>query len=102
MDMVAVKLLIPEDPEELALNLNGKKRKLNQKDFNQALVNAHIPEKAIKNLWKRVEKDMQNWSGLINHSFLSNDLKTAYLELINLKADQIELDLKTNENGIKP
>lgn len=101
-DMVAVKLLIPEDPDELALNLNGKKRKLNQKDFNQAMVNAHIPEKAIKNLWKRIEKGMQNWSKLINHSFLSNDLKTAYLELIKLKADQIELDLKTNENGIKP
>src|SRR5690606_11215128 len=52
-DIVAVKLLIPEDPEELALNLNGKKRKLKRKDFNEAMAKVHIPEKAIENLWNR-------------------------------------------------
>ena len=36
-DMVAVELLIPEDQEELALNLNEKKRKLKWSDFNEAM-----------------------------------------------------------------
>jgi serine/threonine-protein kinase HipA len=30
-DMVAVKLLIPDDAEELALNLNGKKESLKER-----------------------------------------------------------------------
>ncbi len=89
-DMVAVKLVIPDDPEELALNLNGKKRKLKRKDFNEAMSKSQIPEKAIENLWNRIEKGMQNWPQLINDSFLSDELKETVLELINTRAKQID------------
>ena len=41
-DMVAVKLLIPEDQEELALNLNGKKRKIKRQDFNEAITKQRV------------------------------------------------------------
>lgn len=92
-DMIAVKLLIPDDPEELALNLNGKKRKLKQKDFNEAMAKAHIPEKAIENLWNRIEKGIQNWPEIINNSFLSNELKEILLELIKTRAIQVDLQL---------
>lgn len=93
-DMVAVKLLIPEDQEELALNLNGKKRKLKRKDFNEAMAKAHIPEKAIENLWKRIEKGMQNWNELITNSFLSNMTKKILLELIETRAEQVNLNFE--------
>ncbi len=92
-DMVAVKLVIPEDPEELALNLNGKKRKLNRNDFNEAMSKAQIPERAIENLWKRIEKGMKNWDQLINNSFLSDELKETILELIKTRSKQIGLHL---------
>ncbi|WP_335964640.1 HipA domain-containing protein [Galbibacter sp. PAP.153] len=90
-DMVAVKLLIPEDPEELALNFNGKKRKLKRKDFNEAMTKAHIPEKAIENLWNRVEKGIQNWPDLIQSSFLTEKQKMAFLQLIKSRANQLVL-----------
>lgn len=90
-DMVAVKLLIPEDQEDLALNLNGKKRKLKRKDFNEAMSKAQIPEKAIENLWNRIEKGMQNWPKIINNGFLSDELKVTLLELIETRAEQINL-----------
>lgn len=93
-DMVAVKLLIAEDPEELALNLNGKKRKLKRKDFNEAISKAQIPEKAIENLWNRIEKGIQNWQKIIKDSFLSNELKEILLGLINRRAEQINLNFK--------
>lgn len=89
-DMVAVKLVVPDDPEELALNLNGKKRKLKRKDFNEAMSKSQIPEKAIENLWNRIEKGMQNWPQLINDSYLSGQLKETVLELINTRAKQID------------
>lgn len=92
-DMVAVKLVIPDDPEELALNLNGKKSKLKRKDFNEAMTKSHIPEKAIENLWNRIEKGMQNWQEIISGSFISNGSKETLLELIRTRANQIGLHL---------
>lgn len=93
-DMVAVKLAIPEDFEEMALNLNGKKRKLKRIDFNEAMAKAHIPEKAIDNLWNRIEKGMQNWKDLIENSFLSDDKKETFLEMIDSRAKQLNLNFR--------
>ncbi|WP_194768103.1 HipA domain-containing protein [Tamlana sp. I1] len=90
-DMVAVTLLIPEDPEELALNLNGKKRKIKRKDFNEAMTKSQIPAKAIDNLWKRIEKGMKEWQELINSSFLNNENKSALIAVIENRAKQLEL-----------
>ena len=92
-DMVAVKLLIPEDNEELALNINGKKRKLNREDFNEAMLKAHIPQKAIENLWKRIEKGMENWKALIDNSFLSSELKSTLENLIKVRLSQLEMNV---------
>jgi serine/threonine-protein kinase HipA len=93
-DMVAVKLLIPEDPEELALNLNGKKRKLKRSDFNEAMAKAQIPEKAIENLWNRIENGIQNWQDIIGNCFLSDELKEVLLQLISTRAKQVNLNFK--------
>ncbi|WP_318939347.1 HipA domain-containing protein [Lutibacter sp.] len=91
-DMVAVKLLIPEDPEELALNLNGKKRKLNREDFNKAMLKSKIPEKAIENLWNRIDKGIQNWPELIKNSFLNEEQKETLLGLIKTRGNQVNLN----------
>jgi serine/threonine-protein kinase HipA len=92
-DMVAVSLVLTKDIEELALNLNGKKRKLKLQDFNEAMAKSHISAKAIENLWKRIEKGMQNWDELINNSFLSDENKNALKELIENRAKQLEIHI---------
>ncbi|MGZ0014772.1 HipA domain-containing protein [Yeosuana sp. AK3] len=93
-DMVAVKLLIPEDQEDLALNLNGKKQKIKRLDFNEAMAKAQIPAKAIENLWKRIEKGMLQWQELIACSFLSEENKSNLITLIADRAKQLELNNK--------
>lgn len=90
-DMIAAQLVLPDDLDDLALNINGKKRKLKRSDFNEAMLKAHIPEKAIENLWKRIEKGMGQWSALIELSFLSSDYKERFRKLINDKIVQLEL-----------
>ncbi|MFS4482115.1 HipA domain-containing protein [Hyunsoonleella sp. 2307UL5-6] len=92
-DMISAELLLPDDLEDLALNLNGKKRKLKRNDFNEAMLKAHIPEKAIENLWKRIEKGMQEWSGLIDYSFLSQHQKENFRSLIHIKMEKLEIKL---------
>lgn len=93
-DMVAVKLLIPEDLDELALNLNGKKRKLKRQDFNEAMTKAQIPNKAIENLWKRIEKGIENWRVLIDNSFLNDENKNTLKTLIEKRVNQLELKIE--------
>ncbi|WP_417866106.1 HipA domain-containing protein [Xanthomarina gelatinilytica] len=93
-DMVAVKLLIPEDQEELALNLNGKKQKIKRLDFNEAMTKALIPAKAIENLWNRIEKGMLQWQELIACSLLSDENKSTLIALIENRAKQLELNTK--------
>ena len=88
-DMISAQLLLPDDLEDLALNLNGKNRILKRGDFIAAMLKAHIPEKAIENLWKRIENGMSEWSGLIDHSFLSQERKENFKELINNKTAQL-------------
>lgn len=90
-DMIAAQLLLPDDLDDLALNLNGKKRKLIREDFNEAMLKAHIPEKAIENLWKRIEKGMIEWSGLIDNSFLVQNMKNDFKKLIKNKTSNIGL-----------
>ncbi|WP_339893766.1 HipA domain-containing protein [uncultured Algibacter sp.] len=95
-DMISSQLLLPDDLEDLALNINGKKRKLKREDFNEAMLKAHIPEKAIENLWKRIEKGMSEWSGLIDYSFLLQERKTEFKELINKKKTQLKIEVAIN------
>jgi serine/threonine-protein kinase HipA len=49
-DLLSTKLVIPDDQEELALTLNGKKRKLKKTDLDNLLKQFSVDEKAIENV----------------------------------------------------
>jgi serine/threonine-protein kinase HipA len=89
-DMVAAQLLV-DDPEELALNLNGKKNRLKRADFDNAIEGSGIPKKAIQNIWKRIETGMAEWQQLINNSFLNPKKKVEFKRLIIERAQQLDL-----------
>lgn len=84
-DMISAQLLIPDDSEDLALTLNGKKRKLKKSDFDAAMERAQIPKKAIENLWARIFEGIKKWPDLIEGSFLDKTQKKLFLELISTK-----------------
>ncbi|QXP79807.1 MULTISPECIES: HipA domain-containing protein [Winogradskyella] len=90
-DMVAAQLLV-DDPEELALNLNGKKNRLKRSDFDVAIEGSGIPKKAMQNIWQRIETGMEEWHQLIENSFLSPENKEAFNKLIAERAQQINLN----------
>lgn len=90
-DMLAVQLLLPDDKEDLALTLNGKKRKLKRLDFDTAMLRAGIPEKAVDNLWRRMKKGMGGWGDLIEKSFLHSDRKAALKDIVKLKSKELEI-----------
>lgn len=81
-DLLATLIVMPEDNEELALTLNGKKRKLQRKDFEKAMMASGISEKVIGNMARKFRRNLAKWFDLIDCSFLPDDMKKEYKRLI--------------------
>jgi serine/threonine-protein kinase HipA len=81
-DLLSTKLVIPEDMEELALTLNGKKRMLKKSDFDYLLNSFNVEEKAIENVYEKFRKVIPEWHSLIASSFLPEQMKKEYISLI--------------------
>ena len=81
-DLVATALVNPADDEDLALTLNGRKKKLNRNDFISAFTRLGLDEKQQDNIFKKMEKALPIWFEFIDISFLSNEMKIAYKNLI--------------------
>ena len=81
-DLLSTALVMPEDTEELALTLNGKKRKLRLSDFKAAMLASGLTEKVIANMEKKFYKAFPKWFETIDSSFLPGEMKKAYKRLI--------------------
>lgn len=90
-DLVASELVVEGDDEELALNLNGKKKKINRMDFETAMAGAGLNQKVIENIFRKYRRLLPKWNQLINDSFLPEKMKEQYISLIKRKLIQIEL-----------
>lgn len=90
-DLLSTALAMPEDDEELALTLNGKKKRIKREDFDKAMRDSGMDEKAIANLFARFSKVIPKWHELINASFLPTDLQEAYHEKIDTMARRISI-----------
>jgi len=81
-DMLSTALVMPEDTEELALTLNGKKRKLRRSDFVKAATESGVGEKVINGIARKFTLAAPEWMSLIDNSFLPADMKRQYKRLI--------------------
>ena len=84
-DLVASELVVEGDDEELALNLNGKKKRLKKKDFEAAMATSKINPKASQNILKKFAHIKATWDEIIDKSFLSRGMKNQYKEMIESK-----------------
>ena len=81
-DLVSTKLALPEDKEESALTINGKKHKIAKKDFDALATSLNINEKSLRAIYNRFDKISPAWEALIKQSFLSTATQKAYISLI--------------------
>ena len=89
-DLLSTVLVNPKDDEDLALNLNGRKKKINRKDFESAFSNMKLDAKQQANIFAKMEKVRNKWIDFIQISFLSVDFKEKYIQLINEKFDRLK------------
>lgn len=81
-DMLSTALLMPEDTEELALTLNGKRRKIKRSDFEVAMNSCSLEKKIIDNLFSKFTKVAEKWLEFIDISFLPKEMKQQYKLII--------------------
>lgn len=77
-DLLSTSIVMPEDDEELALTLNGKKKKIKREDFEKAMFDSGMDEKSIANLFKKFEKAYPKWIEMIAQSFLPEEQQGLY------------------------
>lgn len=81
-DLINTALVNPADKEELALNLNGKKRKLNRLDFISAMNTLKLEEKQQKNIFSKMSKAFPKWIEKIDRSFMNKEFKERYKTIL--------------------
>lgn len=81
-DLVPTNLIMPEDKEEMALSLNGKKARISRSDFEAFGCAIGLMDPQIQKALKRVDAVCKkNLGEALARSFMSDDMKTAFFAL---------------------
>jgi serine/threonine-protein kinase HipA len=83
--------IVMKTTEELALPLRGKKSRLNRSDLVDYFgkEKLKLPLNTIEEVLKRLSDSIETWKALIQISFLSNQKKQAYLDLLGERAKRL-------------
>ena len=90
-DLLNVAIVFPEDSEELALTLVGKKQKLKREHFEQLGEGLGLTPKQIKGSFNRMIKNKSSAFDWIDRSFLSEYMKRAYIGVVEERYRQLGL-----------
>lgn len=81
-DLVNIAIANPNDKEELALSLSGRKTKIELNNFIQSAATMGIEENVVRRLIANMHNALPKWRLLIQASFLDDKLKEKYTELV--------------------
>jgi len=88
-DLLNVAIVFPEDNEELALTLAGKKKNLNREHFEQFGEGLGLAPKQMRGAFNRLLKNKPKAFSWIDQSFLSEDMKIVYKEVLSERYDKL-------------
>ena len=86
-DMLPVNVIMPEDKEQLALTINGKKRNIHKKEFRILAESCGIPLNSAERMMKKVCSLKTKLFTQIEESYLSAEQKEQIEELISKRLD---------------
>jgi len=90
-DLVATQLVLPEDPEESALTLNGKKRKFHEGDFRALARSLDIIDTVYKNTMHEFSQLLPEAIECVSRSFIDEPLREGYRQLLRERSGRIGL-----------
>ena len=88
-DLLNAAILNPKDDEELALTLNGRKKRLKRADFVSAGVTMGIDPKTVDRLIGKYVRLYPRMSEFVGQSFLDEELKNRYNEMLRERISRL-------------
>ena len=87
-DLLNVKIILPKDKEDTALMLGGKKMNFSKGYFDRFAIVLKLNEKQINAVYKRLVKWLPEANQLIDISFLTEEYRMAFKELLTQRVKQ--------------
>jgi len=84
-DLMNVAIVNPEDTEELALTIAGKRKKITKKTFVEFGVGLGLSKKQIESVFRRFKELHEDAIKLINMSFLKDKMQDNYIDLLKIR-----------------
>lgn len=88
-DLLNTALVNPTDTEEVALTLNGRKKKLKKSDFESAMNTLKVDKKQQENIFNKMTNAFPRWLEIIDRSFLSDAFKAQYTSILTERMRRI-------------
>ena len=82
-DMLPVNVIMPEDKEQMALTINGKKRNIHKKEFRKLAESYEISPKAAENMLKKISRMENKLLDQVEEAYLSKEQKEQVSQLIH-------------------
>lgn len=92
-DLLSTRMLIPEkdDPEEMALTLNGKKARFKRSDFETFAKSLGLSGKQTENAFLKFLKGYEKFTIHVKSGFINSTLKKAYMDLFSQRLERIKV-----------
>lgn len=91
-DLLSTRIAVPEDKEEMALTINARRSKISKMDFAVFGKNLSLTEKQMTGVFKKLRDRKDAIQNLITISFLPDQLKAAYADLVKQRLNRIEIN----------
>lgn len=89
-DLLNVVIINPKDDEELALTLNGRKKKIKEDDFLRCANSLGIEPIIVDRLITKYVNLLPKFEKMIQDSFLSEELKGKYCDLLSERVGRLD------------
>ena len=91
-DLLNVTIINPEDDEELALTMEGKKKKIKREHFERLGEGLGLTPKQLSGVFNRFHKNKAKAIQWIRNSFLTSEMKEAYAILLEERYARIYVE----------
>ncbi len=90
-DLLPTALLLPEDRDETALTVNGRKRRLRQDDFLHLAKALSLTDKQVRNTFNRLTDKLDAALDILTRGFCGDTTKQRYRELLLRRAGHLNM-----------
>ena len=90
-DMLPVNVIMPEDKEQMALTINGKKRNIHKKEFRKLAESYEISPKVAENVLKKICRMENKFLDQVEGAYLSKEQKEQVSQLVHERIKTLSL-----------